>query len=100
MASRAIAFRGQLVIVDEISIPLDQQLAAFRTTSIFQVPNLSGEVARINVAQSSVPPDSRCALQILRTSIGWGRQFVVLVKRSHVPRNVRRDASEECRKFA
>src|SRR5256885_4503249 len=45
------SFGGQMVVLDEIAVALDQRLAAVVTMCVFQISNQSGEITRVDVAK-------------------------------------------------
>ena len=95
MAGGALAFRGQLVFFDRISIALDQHFATVMAMSIFQILHPPGKIASVDVAQSSFTADGGGAQQIFGTRICGRSHFVVLVKGGHVPRDVGRDVTQK-----
>ncbi len=92
---RTPAFRGQTIIFDQVAAPLDDCFATLRASRVFPVADHARQIARVDVAQSSLPADFDRAQQIVRPRISRIGHLVVPMKRGHVPGNVGGDASEE-----
>src|SRR5579859_828689 len=95
IAGGATAARRDPVAADVVSVALDQGVTAGRTMSVFEVADLSGQVARVHVPEAGATANGRGSEQHLGRRVGRFPHLVVSVKRGHVPRDVRRHAGDE-----
>src|SRR5262245_26130946 len=83
------------ILSDSESMPLDQGCLTRRASSVLIVTDHSREVPRIDVIQPSAVTELRRSDQRFDGGIVRVRHLVVLMKRSHVPGDIRRNAGDE-----
>jgi hypothetical protein len=91
MARGTVAVWGQSVLFNGITRAAYQDLSTTVTMRVLKLCDPSRKVPCINVMKPSFSADLSCPKQVFWSRIVRGLHFVVLVKRCHVPGNVRRD---------
>src|SRR5216683_4098602 len=91
-ARRAATLRSEMVTRDEIPVTLDEKLPTLRASGVLPVADHAWQVPGIDVTQASPLADLGCPHQRLGAGVLWIGHFVIFVKRSHMPRNIRRHA--------
>src|SRR5882762_4751910 len=94
------AIGSKPVVFNQVTVTLDQSLAALCAAGIFPLADFTGEISGVDVAQSRLLADFDGAQQIFGTGVAWAGHLVVAVERGDVPGNIGRDASQEFGKAA
>jgi len=84
-----------MVTRDEIPVTLDEKLPTLRASCVLPVADHAWQVPGIDVTQAFPLADLCCPDQQVGAGVLWIGHFVVFVKRSHMPRNIRRHARQE-----
>src|SRR2546425_10767840 len=91
----AATLRSEVVARDEISVTLDEKLPTLRASGVLPVADHAWQVPGIDVTQASPLADLCCPYQRLGAGVLWIGHFVVFVKGSYMPRNIRRYARQK-----
>src|SRR6516162_2053159 len=91
----AATLRSEPVSRDEIPVAFDEKILAVWATRVLQIADHAWQVPNIDVTQARPLANLCCPYQRLGTGVLWVGHFVVFVKGSYVPRNIRRQASQK-----
>src|SRR5579863_9884245 len=92
------ATRGEPVVLNKVSVALDQQRGTDVTISIFEVGYPTGQIACVDVLQTCRLADFSSPNQIVDRSPAMIVHFVVLMKSCDVPGNGGGNADQKFRK--
>src|SRR3989442_3091953 len=92
------AVASDALLLDDVTIAFDHQIAAIRAVGVLPASHTAGEIACIHELQPGARPDFTRMDQRRRRRVRRIGHLVVLVKRRHVPgRSEERRVGKECR---